>query len=184
MNVKDQQKEQMNDLMEASDIIRKVLQRQSLSWIQHQDDGDCEAINTHIHNIDHLDKKQLHDAFDSSQIVQMVFMFLFSVINKHMEMQLLSQTRFRLLSKRQNQVYREQCDNLINDIQLVQEITETRLQKKITTQFNNLEHLRSENFRLLNVVQEKEEKCNTLLRSAEDIKEVRKLIVKFNRDLE
>lgn len=99
-------------------------------------------------------------------------------------MQLLSQTRFRLLSKRQNQVYREQCDNLINDIQLVQEITETRLQKKITTQFNNLEHLRSENFRLLNVIQEKEEKCNTLLRSADDIKEIRKLIVKFNRDLE
>ena len=47
------------------------------------------------------------------------------------------------------------------------------MQNKITKQFNNLEHMRSENFRLLSVIQAQEEKCNTLLKSADDIKELR-----------
>ena len=57
------------------------------------------------------------------------------------------------------------------------------MQNKITKQFNNLEHMRSENFRLLSVIKAQEEKCNTLLKSADDIKELRSMIIQFNHDL-
>ena len=118
--------------------------------------------------------------FNCNQITNMAILYLLTVINKSFEMQQLCQTRFRLLAKRQNQVYREQCTNILDDMHVLQQMSDKRFQKKINSLEKHLTHTQAEVDRLLLVIREKDDKINLLRNSNEDVPELKAMIKKFN----
>lgn len=138
------QEQQMEDLLELTEVLQHLIKRQSLNWVLHQrkftkvklvrkcssrsalEQGGQPGVKQSSQSEEALpqasQEKEDSDYYNDylvNQLLNLSSLYLLSVINKHMEMQKLSQERQMALFKHNIQIMKTESYQRLEKMQLM-----------------------------------------------------------------
>lgn len=149
------------DLREVANCIRLIMQKQSLTWQMQK--GHC---NNDL---------EMFNSFNNNQVLQLCSLYLLTLINKHMEIQEISQVRQKTQNLRQMQAYRGEVEHRFEELQQIYHMQQDRYEKKIAELQKELADARKESASRLVICQEKENDLKILLGGGGDVRELREM---------
>jgi len=174
--VEEEQSMMNSDLNKVADFIKKLLQKQSINHRIHKDKlrrkKSYDEVAASMATPKNKQTEQrppsakqdeditLFNEFGVNQLVHLSSLYLFSLINKYMEMHKLSQRRQYILHKKTLRIYREETSEQLENM-TIRFLADVRQSKdRIKELEDEVESMNRENRRLTDIVASYEESSN------------------------